>query len=463
MSLIPSESYSFPDQFVRTIRPSKLITAKSNARAAVAPTPGPIESEPVIQELAMPEPIVSQPVVQEQAIPEPIISQPVVQELVMPEPIVSQPVVQELVMPEPIVSQPMVQELAMPEPVVSQPVIHEQVMPEPIVSQPVIQELVMPEPIISQPVIQELAMPEPIMLQPMIALAPDPVVETPVAPKPKPREVEIPMAGPMESIFFEPIGPVTPIIAKTVVDQSPAPAPIAIKPIQRKADSPAPAKTPAPVLSKPARRWGPEVTVKIEPRRNPRPIAAAPAPVSAAPKNGTPAPIIARNAPLPNNPVKTYSRTAQTIRPYGPVRTSPSVIRAPRVEPKIQAPRPVAEPKKEAPQPVAETMELFFDEDKVEIAANERATDSSFDELLLAEVPAPQARRRSRKLTGFVISEVLSLGVLGASLVLTFSHRFPNPNVVLSLNIATIAAAVVAAMVPIIFFAVGPTLPHGDN
>jgi hypothetical protein len=43
------------------------------------------------------------------------------------------------------------------------------------------------------------------------------------------------------------------------------------------------------------------------------------------------------------------------------------------------------------------------------------------------------------------------------------SGRFGDPLVALSMNILTIAAAAAVILLPIVFFAIGPTLPRGDR
>ena len=75
------------------------------------------------------------------------------------------------------------------------------------------------------------------------------------------------------------------------------------------------------------------------------------------------------------------------------------------------------------------------------------------------EVPEFERQRRS-KLIGFIISEASAVGVLLLAGTLALSSPLPNPTLALSMNILTIVAAVVVAAIPIIFFALVPTLPR---
>ena len=69
-------------------------------------------------------------------------------------------------------------------------------------------------------------------------------------------------------------------------------------------------------------------------------------------------------------------------------------------------------------------------------------------------------RRRRGKVIGFIIAEASAIGILLLSGTSALSLRLADPSLALSMNIVTIAAAVAVAMVPIIFFAIGPILPR---
>jgi hypothetical protein len=75
------------------------------------------------------------------------------------------------------------------------------------------------------------------------------------------------------------------------------------------------------------------------------------------------------------------------------------------------------------------------------------------------EVSPFESQRRS-KLIGFIITEAAAVGVLLLSGAFALSLRLPDPALAMSLNILTIVAAVAAAAIPILFFALAPTLPR---
>jgi hypothetical protein len=72
-------------------------------------------------------------------------------------------------------------------------------------------------------------------------------------------------------------------------------------------------------------------------------------------------------------------------------------------------------------------------------------------------------RRRRSKVIGFIIAEASAIGVLLLSGTFDLWLRLADPALALSMNIATIAAAVAVAMIPIIFFAIAPILPRGER
>ena len=47
--------------------------------------------------------------------------------------------------------------------------------------------------------------------------------------------------------------------------------------------------------------------------------------------------------------------------------------------------------------------------------------------------------------------------------MLALSRRFTDPTLILTMNISTIVSAVVVAIVPILFFAIAPTLPRNQR
>ena len=59
-----------------------------------------------------------------------------------------------------------------------------------------------------------------------------------------------------------------------------------------------------------------------------------------------------------------------------------------------------------------------------------------------------------------MICESIAVGILLPLAILGLAHRPENIALVWIMNIATIAAAVAAALIPILFFALTPTLPE---
>ena len=71
--------------------------------------------------------------------------------------------------------------------------------------------------------------------------------------------------------------------------------------------------------------------------------------------------------------------------------------------------------------------------------------------------------RRRSKLIGFIIAEAVAIGLLVIAGTFALSLKPADPNLALSINIATIAAAAAVAIIPIIFFAIAPVLPRDDR
>ena len=87
----------------------------------------------------------------------------------------------------------------------------------------------------------------------------------------------------------------------------------------------------------------------------------------------------------------------------------------------------------------------------------------------LSNLKAPRVRlpklkiHIGRKWTRFLLTEGIALTVLIPAAALALSHYFADPVMNFVLNILTIAAAAAAGVVPIVFFAVGPTLPRVER
>jgi hypothetical protein len=72
-------------------------------------------------------------------------------------------------------------------------------------------------------------------------------------------------------------------------------------------------------------------------------------------------------------------------------------------------------------------------------------------------------RRQSAKLKRFLRVEIPAVATLFLFAALGLSQLFTNVVATTCINIATIAAAVVVAIIPIIFFALTPTLPSRED
>jgi hypothetical protein len=83
-----------------------------------------------------------------------------------------------------------------------------------------------------------------------------------------------------------------------------------------------------------------------------------------------------------------------------------------------------------------------------------------FETFAQTGVVALSKRRRKTKMRRFIVCESIALAVLLPLLILGLSHRPDNVALVWVMNISTIASAVAAALIPIIFFALAPTLPE---
>jgi hypothetical protein len=76
---------------------------------------------------------------------------------------------------------------------------------------------------------------------------------------------------------------------------------------------------------------------------------------------------------------------------------------------------------------------------------------------------ALRRRRRKMKMRRFIACESAALAVLLPLALLGFARHPDNVALVWIMNISTIASAVTAALLPILFFAFTPTLPEIDR
>ncbi len=70
--------------------------------------------------------------------------------------------------------------------------------------------------------------------------------------------------------------------------------------------------------------------------------------------------------------------------------------------------------------------------------------------------------RHRNKVVGFMIAEAAAFGLLLITGAFALSLKPADPTVAWSINLATIVAATAVAIIPIIYFAIAPVLPH-DN
>jgi len=84
--------------------------------------------------------------------------------------------------------------------------------------------------------------------------------------------------------------------------------------------------------------------------------------------------------------------------------------------------------------------------------------DSSVEQFDFEEdAAAPFLRqRRRKKLARFFLYEFLAIAVLVPSAAVVLSRDLSSPALVMLMNVLTISAAVVAAIIPILVFAIGP-------
>jgi hypothetical protein len=163
--------------------------------------------------------------------------------------------------------------------------------------------------------------------------------------------------------------------------------------------------------------------VKLEPAR-PRPPARTPVPVSP------------RTAALPKARVN--------LRPPA---ASPSARPAPPAKP-VHAPRaPVARAKIDIVPPRAAVRKYSDDEVQMEMFSAKETRSS---------------KPRRSKFLRLMAAEAVALAVLLPSATLVLTRYLTDPTLILITNIVAITAAITAAMIPIILFAIAPTIPRGQ-
>ncbi|MEP6603367.1 MAG: hypothetical protein ABJB69_05425 [Spartobacteria bacterium] len=161
----------------------------------------------------------------------------------------------------------------------------------------------------------------------------------------------------------------------------------------------------------------------------PRAQVAAPSRQSSAPIKETPQP--PRTTVMPQKALVKAKGRARDSKPFGPVRLTPAA----RILAKVI----------------------------VDLAENAEAQVETAETAMLADAAVKKEvrlkRRRRSRLWQFLICEVLAIGALVGCAMLALSHRFTEPTMVSAVNTATLVAAFVAVVIPILFFAFRQTQP----
>ena len=76
------------------------------------------------------------------------------------------------------------------------------------------------------------------------------------------------------------------------------------------------------------------------------------------------------------------------------------------------------------------------------------------------ETRSGQTRRS--KVVRLMVAEAVALAVLLPSATLVLTRYLTDPTLILITNIVAISAAITAALIPIVLFAIAPTIPRGE-
>jgi hypothetical protein len=196
--------------------------------------------------------------------------------------------------------------------------------------------------------------------------------------------------------------------------------------------------------------------------RAPAPIERTPAPIEPTP---TSAPIERMPAPVERTPAPVHRAPAPIVRaPDAPPRaTAPPVKVSANVRPRGLTPRPAPPAKPARPAFVPRQP---GSQPKVPKSARHEAA-PALDEFQFDLFPEKTHRRNNRphrgKLLRFFLFEGLAALVLAPCAVLILLRYLTDPTLIMVTNIAAIASAIALAIIPIVFFAIGPTLPRGEG
>jgi hypothetical protein len=141
------------------------------------------------------------------------------------------------------------------------------------------------------------------------------------------------------------------------------------------------------------------------------------------------------------------------------------VPRPPRMMPAPPAnivQRPIPEPPAEPVAPVrpATPVQAQSAHETPRAAAVSNPQADFFETFAQTGETALSKRRRKAKMRRFIVCESAAVAVLLPLVILGLSHHPENVALVWIMNISTIASAVAAALLPIFFFALTPTLPE---
>lgn len=188
-----------------------------------------------------------------------------------------------------------------------------------------------------------------------------------------------------------------------------------------------------------------------------RPVERAPA----APIERAPVPIVRAPVPVMRPPVSVVR--APTAAP--PSRIAPPVKLPANARPRSLSARPAAPakparpafvPRPPAPQP------------KIDKSNSARPAAAPSIEEFQFDFFAEETQRRSSKsgrgkLLRFLLVEGLAAIILIPCAILILLRYLTDPTLIMVTNIAAIASAIALAIIPIVFFAFGPTLPRGGD
>jgi hypothetical protein len=242
----------------------------------------------------------------------------------------------------------------------------------------------------------------------------------------------------------------------------PAPEPPAVRPELTRQLQAAPPQA-KPEKQKSVRRIPPPII-----REKPRSIAPVPSVVRREPaRNNIPAVVHLKRKVRYNAHLVAPERSPESKAAVPPA----SLINgAPKQKPQLpQTPGPIQHPVAiPTPRPAATRVPASSPRPNVPVAPVPAASAPAIPaeeqiEFELSDVAPSYPRRWSRKRVRFLVCEGIAIAALMLFAILGLLRTFSGRSAGLYINILTIAAAVAATLIPILFFAIGPTLPRDDR